>query len=61
MRSAGIEPTKRVVLVGVQGNLESPFVASSTYIVPYKKPLIMQETTNNAKKLLPLPYVADLI
>ena len=34
-----------VVLVGVQGNLESPFVASSTYIVPYKKPLIMQETT----------------
>ena len=28
-----------VVLVGVQRNLESPFVASSTYIVPYNKPL----------------------
>ena len=38
-------PRPLVVLVGVQRNLESPFVASSTYIVPYKKPLIMQETT----------------
>ena len=38
-------PRPVVVLVGVQRNLESPFVASSTYIVPYKKPLIMQETT----------------
>ena len=32
-------PRPLVVLVGVQRNLESPFVASSTYIVPYKKPL----------------------
>ena len=32
-------PRPLVVLVGVQHNLESPFVASSTYIVPYKKPL----------------------
>ena len=38
-------PRPLVVLVGVQRNLESPFFASSTYIVPYKKPLIMQETT----------------
>ena len=38
-------PRPLVVLVGVQRNLESPFIASSTYIVPYKKPLIMQETT----------------
>ena len=38
-------PRPLVVLVGVQRNLESPFVASSTYIVPYKKPLIMQEPT----------------
>ena len=53
-------PRPLLVLVGVQRNLESPFVASSTYIVPYKKPLIMQETTNNAKELLPLAYVADL-
>ena len=34
-----------VVLIGVQCNLELPLVASITYIVPYKKPLIMQETT----------------
>ena len=32
-------PRPLVVLVGVQRNLESPFVTSSTYIVPYKKPL----------------------
>ena len=32
-------PRPLVVLVGVQRNLESPFVASSTYIFPYKKPL----------------------
>ena len=32
-------PRPLVVLVGVQRNQESPFVASSTYIVPYKKPL----------------------
>ena len=32
-------PRPLVVLVGVQRNLESPFIASSTYIVPYKKPL----------------------
>ena len=34
-------PRPLVVLVGVQRNLESPFVASSTYIVPYKKPLMV--------------------
>lgn len=32
-------PRPLVVLVGVQRNLESPFVDSSTYNVPYKKPL----------------------
>ena len=34
-------PRPLVVLVGVQRNLESPFIASSTYIVPYKKPLMV--------------------
>ena len=44
-------PRPLVVLVGVQRNLESPFS-----LVHYS----LQETTNNAKKLLPLACVAIL-